>query len=157
MSRYATENIVFFDFETRCKVPIKLGSYRYAIEADATILTWAQGLGPVQIIEKGGKALSWNDFPADLQAAFHNPNKTFCAYNAGFDRCVWNYSLLDSPWMAPGKVIDANAIGERCIAREKNAEKKIQRHWHALSLSDRGSVFKNECARLPLFTTQSQE
>ena len=109
MSRYATENIVFFDFESRCKVPIKLGSYRYAIEADATILTWAQGLGPVQIIEKGGKALSWNDFPADLQAAFHNPNKTFCAYNAGFDRCVWNYSLLDSPWMAPGKVIDARA------------------------------------------------
>jgi DNA polymerase bacteriophage-type len=108
MNPYAAENLVYFDFECRCPVPIKLGSYSYAIKADVTILTFAVGLGPVQLVERGGVALSYDDLPDDLRAAFE-AGKIFCAWNAGFDRAVWNFSLIGSPFMAPAQVIDARA------------------------------------------------
>jgi DNA polymerase len=108
MNRYATENLVFFDFESRSPVPIKLGPYRYAIEAEPVILTYAIGLGPVQIVEHGGGALTYATLPPDLREAFE-AGKVFCAWNTGFDRCIWNYAMAGAPLMLPERVIDARA------------------------------------------------
>jgi DNA polymerase len=106
--RYAPENLVFFDFETRSPVPISHGSYRYAVEAEAVLLAYAIGLGPVQLVDRRGSALAYGDLPGDLREAFE-AGQVFCAWNTGFDRCVWNYALTDSPFLAPGQVIDARA------------------------------------------------
>ena len=108
MNRYAAENLVFFDFESRSPVPIERGSYRYAIEADAVLLAYAIGLGPVQLADCRGAALSYDGLPDDLRQAYAG-GKTFCAWNTGFDRCIWNYALDGSPYLAPAQVIDARA------------------------------------------------
>jgi DNA polymerase bacteriophage-type len=108
MNRYAPENLVFFDWESRCSVDIKNGSYRYAIEAEPVLLSYAIGLGPVQLVDRRGLALTWADIPEDLKAAFA-AGKVFCAWNTGFDRAIWNYSLAGSPLLEPAQVIDARA------------------------------------------------
>jgi DNA polymerase bacteriophage-type len=108
MNPFAAENLVYFDFESRSPVSIKLGSYPYAIEADAIVLSYAIGLSPVRVVERGGAALSYGDLPNDLRVAFES-GKVFCSWNVGFDRAIWNFALLDSPLMAPTQVIDARA------------------------------------------------
>lgn len=108
MNRYATENLVFFDFESQCPVDIKNGSYRYAIEARPILLSYAIGLGPVQLVDRRGLTLTWDDIPEDLKAAYA-AGKVFCAWNTGFDRAIWNYAVPGAPWMAPDRVIDARA------------------------------------------------
>jgi DNA polymerase bacteriophage-type len=107
-NRYATENLVFFDFETRCKVPIKWGSYRYAIAAEPVLLSYAIGTGPVQLVDRGGATLSYADIPEDLRQAF-DVGQMFCAWNTTFDRAIWNFALADSPLLAPAQVVDARA------------------------------------------------
>lgn len=108
-NRYAVENLVFFDFESRSSVPLaKCGAHRYAREADAIIVTYAIGMGPVQIHHREGLALEYAYLPADLRAAF-GAAQVFCAFNTVFDRAIWNLALRDSPWMAAGRVIDARA------------------------------------------------
>ena len=108
MTRYATENLIWFDFESASPVQIKWGAYRYAIEAHAILLSYAIGDGPVQRLDRGGEALTWDDFPNDLKAAYA-AGKVFCAFNTGFDRAIWNYAVPDAPWLAPQQVIDARA------------------------------------------------
>ena len=108
MTRYATENLVWFDFESASPVQIKWGAYRYAIEAHAILLSYAIGMGPVQRLDRRGEALTWADFPDDLKAAYA-AGKVFCAFNTGFDRAIWNYAVPDAPWLAPQQVIDARA------------------------------------------------
>ena len=108
MDRFATSNLVFFDFESRCAVPIKWGAYRYAVEADPILLSYAIGDGPVKRVDRRGLALTWDDLPAELQAEFRK-GTIFCAFNTGFDRCIWNYSLDGAPLLRPAQVIDARA------------------------------------------------
>jgi DNA polymerase len=105
---YAPENLVWFDFETRSPVPIKAGAYRYAVEADAVLLAYAIGLGPTQLVDRGGAALCYADLPAELREAFV-AGQIFCGWNTNFDRSIWGYALRDSPFLAPGQVIDARA------------------------------------------------
>ena len=108
MNPYAPENLVFFDWESRCRVPIKWGAYRYAIEAEPILLSYAIGMGPVQLVDLRGRCITWDDLPADFKAAFA-AGKIFCAFNVGFDRAVWNYALPGSPFLPAGRVIDARA------------------------------------------------
>jgi DNA polymerase len=108
MNRYAPENLVFLDFESKCTVPIKWGAYRYAIEATAILLTYSIGLGPTKKIDKRGRALTWDDFPADLKQAYAD-GRVFCAFNMSFDRAVWNYSVPGTPFLGPKQAIDARA------------------------------------------------
>lgn len=103
--------IIFADFETRAGPAAPnlrtAGAYRYAHAADAIVLAYAIEDGPVRVVSKGGAALSWADLP-ELHDLFEEA--TFVAWNAGFDRAVWNYSLIDSPFLAPGKTKDAMAV-----------------------------------------------
>jgi DNA polymerase bacteriophage-type len=108
MGIYSPENLVFFDFETRSAAALKLGSYPYAVQADAILLSFAIGLGPVQLVDRRSAALHYTDLPDDLREAFE-AGKIFCAWNTTFDRCIWNYSLRGSPFLAPAQVIDARA------------------------------------------------
>jgi len=105
---YDPTNLVFWDFEDRSPVDIRKGAYRRAIESEAILLSYAIGTGPVQLVDRGGRGLTWDDFPDDLKEAFH-AGKKFCAFNAGYDRCVWNYAVPGSPFLAPAQVVDARA------------------------------------------------
>jgi DNA polymerase bacteriophage-type len=104
--------LCFFDFETRAgeaAPDLKLcGTYRYAESADAIILAYALDDGPVQVVEKNGAALSFRDFPTELQEHFLSGG-LFVAWNASFDRCIWNHALRDSPFLAPRRLRDAMA------------------------------------------------
>jgi DNA polymerase len=107
-NRFATENLVFFDFESRSPVAIKWGAYRYSIEADPILLSYAIGTGPVRRVDRRGAALTWDDIPDDLKAEFQK-GTIFNAFNTGFDRCIWNYSLAGAPLLRPEQVIDTRA------------------------------------------------
>lgn len=107
-------DIGWIDFESRGPTSIKAGTYRYATEADAIILAWAIGHGAVrtQAVHAFGKPLAWSDMPAELRA-FHARvaagTATWAAWNAGFDRAVWNYATFGFPVMDPHHVIDVMA------------------------------------------------
>jgi DNA polymerase bacteriophage-type len=108
---FPIEKLVFFDFETRASTVSlqKAGTYRYAEAADAIILTYAIGNQPVRIVQKRGRALEWLDLPGEFRAAYDASDTYFVAWNAGFDRAIWNYAVADSPFLEPRRVLDAMA------------------------------------------------
>ena len=109
---FPIENLVFFDFETKCAVDLKKhGTYRYADAADPILLTYAIGDRPVRVVQKSGHALTWVDFPGELHDAFHNPETKFVAWNSEFDRAIWNYAVLNSCFLEPSRTLDAMAQG----------------------------------------------
>jgi DNA polymerase bacteriophage-type len=106
-----TKPLVYIDFESRAGLEAadlgRVGSYRYADHADALVAAYAIGDGPVRVVATG-QPLSWVDLP-ELHGIFDAA--VFVAWNAGFDRNIWNYSLLDSPFLAAEKTRDAMAVG----------------------------------------------
>ena len=109
MNPYAPDALVWFDFESRSPVPIKRGAYRYAVEAEAVLLAYAIGAGPVQLVDRRGAALTYADFPDELRQAYE-AGRIFCAWNTGFDRAIWNFAVAGSPFLAPQQVIDARSV-----------------------------------------------
>jgi DNA polymerase len=104
---FRVEEICFFDFETRSGEDLtKSGAVRYACDpnAAAIILAYAVGRGPVRVVTAPcpGEALVWQDLPRD----FRGHGGLYAAFNAGFDRAIWNFALPDSPYLPPGGVID---------------------------------------------------
>ena len=111
---FALEDTGFLDFETRSPVSIKAGTYRYASEADAIILAYALGADPAQtiVVKDFERGLGWFDLPLGLYAHHERVmagEAVWAAWNAGFDRAVWNYSMLKSPFLEPHHVIDVMA------------------------------------------------
>ena len=111
---FAIENIGFIDFETKSATDIKAGTYRYATEADAIVCTYAIGDGPVRAVtvaEFDGP-LDWHMMPEDMQE-FHDRVATgtavWAAWNAGFDKAVWNFATEGFPLMKPEHIIDVMA------------------------------------------------
>ena len=103
------DKLVWFDFETRSGEDLsRAGATRYACDPDAAaiILTYAIGRGPVYLVTAPvpGEALTWDTLPIEFRACF--ADRTFAAYNAGFDRAIWNYTLPGSPHLLPRQVID---------------------------------------------------
>ena len=108
----------YLDFETRSSTfdLRQVGAYRYATEAEAIVLSYA--IGPDAEAEtfavydfKSGP-LAWARMP-DAVKAHHARvmagEAIWAAWNAGFDRAVWNYSTLDFPEMRPAHIIDVMA------------------------------------------------
>jgi len=107
---FDSNNILFFDFETRSGEDLqKAGATRYACDRDAAaiILTYSIGHGPTRLVTapKAGAPLSWYHLPLDF-TGFYERGGTFAAFNAGFDRAIWNYALFDAPPIAPNRIID---------------------------------------------------
>jgi DNA polymerase len=114
---FALADVCFIDFETRSSVDIRqAGAVRYATQADAIILTYAIGSAPVRTIavRDFSRPLDLVDLPTGL-LAFHakvmNGTGVYAAWNAGFDRAVWNFSTLGFPELKPHQIIDVMAQG----------------------------------------------
>jgi len=111
---FDTNNICWFDFETKSGEDLqKAGATRYACDDDAAaiILTYAIGHGPTKLImaPEPGAPLSWHHLPLDFtefyQRAWYDDG-VFAAFNAGFDRAVWNFALRNAPPLRPDMCID---------------------------------------------------
>lgn len=114
---FALADLGWIDFETRSAADIgSAGAVRYATEADAIVLAYAIGDGPVNTVQVSAfdGPLRWDSMPDDLKR-FHYKVVTggahWAAWNAGFDRAVWNYSTVGFPVMEPEHVIDVMAQG----------------------------------------------
>jgi DNA polymerase len=112
---FAPDDICWIDFETRSGTDIAAGSTRYATEADAIVLAWAIGNGEVKTVNVtgfDGQSLVWETHcPIELKRHFERVSRgeaIFAAWNAGFDRAVWNYST-DFPELSPYGIIDVMA------------------------------------------------
>ena len=113
---FDSNNILFFDFETRSGVDLqKVGAMRYACDRDAAaiILTYAIGHNPTKLIlaPEPGAPLSWHHLPLDFTEFYYRVEASaaagvFAAFNAGFDRSIWNNALRDAPQLFPDMCID---------------------------------------------------
>jgi DNA polymerase bacteriophage-type len=114
MLTFPVERVGFIDFETRCRLPITAGTYRYACAADAIVLSYAIGTNPaaaVAVERFDGAPLGW-DPPPDLRAhaaAVAAGRGIWAAWNAGFDKAIWNYSTVRFPALPPHHIIDVMA------------------------------------------------
>jgi DNA polymerase len=112
---FAIDEIGFLDFEAANKITeIKAGTYRYVCDADAIIAAYAIGDGPQCVIAVPDfpRTLRWSDMPADFhafQARVARGEAVWAAWNAGFDRAVWNYACDGFPLLAPHMIIDVMA------------------------------------------------
>jgi len=113
-SAFAVADIGWVDFETRSDTDIDAGTYRYATEADAIVMAYAIGDGPVRslAVRTFGQAISWDMFPTEVRR--HNARviageAVWAAWNMGFDRAVWNYATPDFPPLEPHHTIDVMA------------------------------------------------
>jgi DNA polymerase len=116
-------NICFVDFETRALPGTSAsdgnvktaGTYRYVQNSGAIISTWAIGNGPVFDVSLSdftwGYPMKWSDTPPELRAFYGrvaNDEAWFAAFNAGFDRNVWN-AIPSFPKLLPEHMIDVMA------------------------------------------------
>src|SRR5262245_6409396 len=100
--------IGYIDFETaNATTPIKDGSWRYALTARPIILAVALGASPARAIEG---PLSWAALPdlAHHHARVLRGEAVWAAWNAAFDRRIWN-QCTDFPPLAPEHIIDPMA------------------------------------------------
>ncbi len=111
---FAPEDIGWLDFESRSDCSIDAGATRYATEADAIVMAYALGnepAGGVSVSAFPGN-LNWSDMPDEI-AEFHarviRGEAVWAAWNAGFDRAIWNYATDGFPFMEPHHIIDVMA------------------------------------------------
>jgi DNA polymerase bacteriophage-type len=107
---FASGDLGWFDFECKSPIDLKSGTYRYACEALPIILAYGIGDGPACFVTRGFTPLTWADMPADFRAhdlrVAHGTAK-WVAWNASFDKAIWNFATTDFPLMKPEHVIDA--------------------------------------------------
>jgi DNA polymerase len=114
---FTPDQIGWIDFETRSDVDISdVGAMVYANHptTTATVVAFAIGDGPTQVValDRFGPTLDWADMPIELlrhHAKVMNGTAVWCAWNAGFDRAVWNYTCAGFPELEPHMIIDAMA------------------------------------------------
>jgi DNA polymerase len=116
---FALGDVGFVDFESRSSVPIAAGSDRYARSAQALLLSWAIGDGPVSVwsVPDWGEGeiaptLRWHNAPMELLRFLDRVDRAeavLCAHNATFDRTIWNHSTYGFPHLEPWMIIDSKA------------------------------------------------
>lgn len=111
---FALADTGFLDFECRCPLPITVGTRRYAASAAAVILSYAIGAGPVQAVAVGdfSEPLGLSDMPEDFiahMARVAAGRGIWAAWNAGFDRAIWNLATRGFPLLPPCHIIDVMA------------------------------------------------
>jgi DNA polymerase len=115
---FAPDEIGWIDFETKSSgADISAGAYRYAVDADAIICAWAIGDNPVSVTAVDrfdGEPLCWADMPEAIQihhVRVCRGEGIWAAFNAGFDRAIWNFATLGFPQLDPRHTIDVMAQG----------------------------------------------
>jgi DNA polymerase len=112
---FAIDDIGWIDFETRSDTDLKVaGATRYATEADAIVLAYAIGNGPVSTVKVTAfdGPLRWDDVPSAIKLHFDRVARgeaIWAAWNAGFDRAIWNFATEGFPEMLPEHIIDVMA------------------------------------------------
>jgi DNA polymerase len=114
-SAFQIDHIGFLDFESRGRVDIQAaGATRYAVEADAIIAAYAFGKNPVETmeVETFGRVLFWDQMPEAFRAHHRRVvegKAIWAAWNATFDRAIWNYGTIGFPPLEPHHIIDVMA------------------------------------------------
>lgn len=136
-------NLTFFDFETKTLPGATLnnanlktaGTYRYVKNAFAIILTAATATETVwhREVEDFDGCLRWRDMPDSLHRAYDLAGEGkhwFAAFNAGFDREVWNESTYDFPKLEVEMIVDimAQATASNLPPSLEGASRAIDRH-----------------------------
>jgi DNA polymerase bacteriophage-type len=108
---FAIDDIAFIDFETRGSQPISVGTDRYSRHAQAIILAWAIGDGPIEVeaVPAFDRPLDWSRMPKPLrvfQRRVQHHEAVYCAHNASFDRAIWNRATTGFPKLEPWSIID---------------------------------------------------
>jgi DNA polymerase len=113
---FRLENLGWIDFETENrKDDIKtVGAARYMENASAIICAYAIGDGTARTFcaRVEGGIINWGDVPGDFSRFYYRctaGEAKWVAWNAGFDRAVWNYATLSFPELHPHHMIDAMA------------------------------------------------
>lgn len=137
-------NLTFIDFETRALPGASIsdanlktaGTYRYVKNAYGIILTGGEAEAPVwsrEVEDFNGGALLWRDMPDSLHRAYDLAGEGkhwFAAFNAGFDRAVWNEATYDFPKLEVEMVVDimAQATASNLPPALEGASRAIGRH-----------------------------
>lgn len=109
---FAADAIGWIDFETKSETDLaEVGAVRYATEADAVVLAHAIGDDPVEVtaVKRFGRPLEWRSLPKvvrDHHERVLDGAGIWAAWNAGFDRAIWNYATDTFPFMRPHHIID---------------------------------------------------
>lgn len=113
---FASEDIGWIDFETASKeTDLKqAGTYRYATTADAITLAYAFGDEPPQMeaVDTFPMSLVWEKLPPEIHRWHErvlDGAAIWAAWNAQFDRAIWNYATVLFPFMEPQHIIDVMA------------------------------------------------
>ncbi len=142
-SRYDIENVGFVDYETKALPGVNAsdgnvvtaGTYRYVKNAFAIIMTHAIGWGPVGatlVTDFDNGAMRWDMLPPELHAHHQRVLKgeaSWAAFNAGFDRNVWNEATYDFPRLDHSHMIDvmAQAMASNLAPSLEGSSKNIGR------------------------------
>jgi DNA polymerase len=115
---FSPDQIGWLDFETR-NPTIELGdvgAMRYANHEDTTAIVLAFAVGDSAVmtvpVDRFGPTLGWEDMPIELlrhHAKVMNGTAVWAAWNAGFDRAIWNYACEGFPELEPHMIIDVMA------------------------------------------------
>ena len=108
---FALDNVGFIDFESRSRTDIKAGTYRYAADADANVICYAIGTGQVVTISFGsfGSPLEWDQMPVvfrEFHARVQQGKAHWAAWNAAFDKAIWNRATRGFPPLLAYHIID---------------------------------------------------
>jgi DNA polymerase len=114
-SGFQIDDIGFLDFETKGAADIQAaGATRYATEASAIIAAYAVGEAPVRLasVASFDQPLVWDAMPAEFRDHHDRVVRgeaIWAAWNAQFDRAIWNYATIDFPPLEPHHIIDVMA------------------------------------------------
>lgn len=107
---FGIDQLGWIDFETKGRLPISVGTDRYARNAQATLLAWAIGDREVQVTSmKNGSCLEFMQLEPEFRQFWGRVMRGeawFVAHNASFDRAIWNHATKYFPPLKPHHIID---------------------------------------------------
>jgi DNA polymerase bacteriophage-type len=106
--------LIWIDFETSSAANLKAaGAFNYACDDStaALVLAYAIGDAPAAAWHADGAMLDWAEAPPELRAAIES-GRMAAAFNAGFDRAIWNFATLDFPYLPADRIIDVRVQAE---------------------------------------------
>jgi hypothetical protein len=143
VSKYDIENVCFVDFETKALPGTSesdgsvktAGTYRYAKNTFAILMSYAIGEEPfecLQVTDFENGAMRWDMFHQRIHAHHKRVlagEAVYAAFNAGFDRNIWNEATYDFPPLEPEHMIDVMLMstGTNLAASLEGASKNIGR------------------------------